>query len=118
MKTARIIRRSVIVGVLFVTGCAADVAGRSDGQSAATAQVVRQDQARELATQYRRQAAELRELARRVEWEARWYAGRFGVNDRDAAERQDQAQQLWIDAEEADQLALGYRRQVPHGQVQ
>ena len=72
MKTTPIIRRGMMVGALLFAGCAVDVAGRPNAQSTVTAQLVTQDQARQLTTHYRRQAADLRDLAQRMEWEARW----------------------------------------------
>jgi len=119
MKTHHNFSRSLVAGMLFLAGCASDMA---EGPGAANREVsprlVSQDQARHLTAQYRRQAADLRELAQRAEWEAQWYETQFGVNDQEATRRRAQARYLWAAADEADQLALDYRRQVPHGQIQ
>ncbi|MBA5867766.1 MAG: hypothetical protein GDA67_13825 [Nitrospira sp. CR1.3] len=123
MKSRQNISRSLLAAMLLLTGCAS---GMAQGPGAANRDVnpslvpslVSQDQARHLTAQYRRQAADLRDLAQRTEWEARWYESQFGVSDQEASRRRAQARDLWAAADEADQLALEYRRQVPHGQIQ
>jgi len=120
MKTYRNFSRSLFAGMVFLAGCASDMA---DGPGAATnrevsPRLVSQDQARHLTAQYRRQSADLRELAQRAEWEAQWYETQFGVNDQEATRRRARARYLWAAADQADQLALDYGRQIPHGQVQ
>lgn len=79
--------------------------------------IVTQHEAGELAFRYGQQAAQYRELATRYDMEARWYGGRFGDEDSQARQRQKQAQQLWPAAEEAEQIAREYWRQVPHGRM-
>jgi hypothetical protein len=118
MKTGEIIHNSMFVAALFLAGCATNLTERSAApNSLGKAQLVSQEQARQLTAQYRRYASDLREQAERTEWEARWYAGQFGADDREAIRHRAQAQQLWAAAEEVDQLARDYRRQVPHGQM-
>ncbi|HMU56411.1 MAG TPA: hypothetical protein PKA61_15480 [Nitrospira sp.] len=109
----------LLAAMVVFAGCAAEMSDTSavSGQPGG-ARFVSQDQARQLTAQYRRQASDLRDLAARAEWEAQWYESQFGVNDQEAGRRRDQARQLWAAAEQADQLAIDYRRQVPHGQIQ
>ncbi len=118
MQTVHIIRGGLFVAALFVGGCATDVIERSVVAAQPNpAPRVTQEQARDLTAQYQRQAADIQELAQRVQWEAEWYAGKYGVNDRQSAMRRTQAQQLWAEAADAERLARDYRRQVPHGQI-
>lgn len=118
MKTRQMIHHSLMAGVLFLAGCATDLHQRSTAANrTGESQVVTQEQARHLTAQYRRQASDLRELAQRTAWEAQWYASQFGADDQEASRRRLQSQQFWAAAEEADQLAREYRRQVPHGQI-
>ncbi|SLM46520.1 exported protein of unknown function [Nitrospira japonica] len=109
----------LLAAVMLLSGCAAEMTDTSaaSGQPAGP-RFVSQDQARELTAQYQRQASDLRALAARAEWEARWYESQLGVGDQEASRRRTQARQLWAAAEQADQLAIDYRRQVPHGQMQ
>jgi len=109
----------LLVAMVLFAGCAAEMTDTSGSASQGVgAQLVSQDQARQLTAQYRRKASDLRDLAARTEWEAQWYESQFGVNDQEATRRRTQASQLWAAAEQADQLAIDYRRQVPHGQIQ
>ena len=118
MQTRHIIRGTVLVTVMLLTGCATDSNDRSVALShPSTAHFVTQEQARDLTAQFHRQAADIRELAQRTQWEADWYARQYGVNDQKTAMSLTQAQQLWAAAADADQLARDYRRQVPHGQI-
>ncbi len=119
MKMTAGVQSSILAGFLFVAGCGTTVHEPSTmGRSLVEPRNVTQEQARQLTGQYSRRAAELRTLADRTEWEAQWYAGRFGADDRQANDLSQQARQLWAAAAEADQLAHEYRRQVPHGQMQ
>ncbi|MEP7153189.1 MAG: hypothetical protein ABI856_15915 [Nitrospira sp.] len=118
MQTGHIIRGTVLVTVMLLAGCATDSNDRSVVLSHPdTARFVTQEQARDLTAQFHRQAADIRELAQRTQWEADWYARQYGVNDQKTAMSLTQAQQLWAAAADADQLARDYRRQVPHGQI-
>lgn len=119
MKTRTAIQGSVLTAVMLVAGCAGEVISHPSQETGVPAgrAYVTQEQARNLVAKYRQQASDLRMLAQRSEWEARWYAGQFGADDQERIRRQAQAQQLWAAAEEADRLARDYRRQVPHGQM-
>ena len=69
----------------------------------------------DLVFQYRQQAAELRDMARRLETEALVYAQR---KEPDQAKRSlELAKDMRTAADTADERAREYRRQVPHGQV-
>lgn len=69
----------------------------------------------DLVFQYRQQAAELRDMARRLETEALVYAQR---QESDQAKRTlEMAKDMRTAADTADERAREYRRQVPHGQV-
>lgn len=118
-RTARIIPAGFLAAAIFVAGCAGEMTDTAAGTGQPVSpRFVSQDQARLLATQYRRQASDLRDLAVRAEWEAGWYESHFGMSDQEAGRRREQAHQLRAAAEQADQLAIDYRRQVPHGQIQ
>ena len=73
--------------------------------------------ARDLACTYRQQASDLRAMARHLDMKLQCYYTHFGQPDEQVKLSREKAQQLWIAADEADQLAREYRRQVPHGQV-
>ena len=77
-----------------------------------------QDQARHLAFFYRQRAAETCELARHIELEASVFSHYLGSNHEESTRRLAQVKELLAVAEEADEFARTYRRQVPHGQVQ
>ncbi|MDF0643189.1 MAG: hypothetical protein P0111_04110 [Nitrospira sp.] len=109
----------VFAAMMLLAGCAGEITDTSAASGQPVSPwLVSQDQARQLTAQYRKQAADLRCLADRIEWEAQWYEARFGVNDQEATRRRVQARQLWAEVEQAEQLAIDYRRQVPHGQIQ
>ncbi|HSA63587.1 MAG TPA: hypothetical protein VLE25_02760, partial [Nitrospira sp.] len=72
MSVRRLIGLSLLAAV-FVGGCASDFPSRHGEPSKAA--FVSQDQARQLAFSYRRQAQDLRELARRMEAEAFFSSG-------------------------------------------
>jgi hypothetical protein len=72
-------------------------------------------EASELAFQYRQQAAELRQMAARLELEAQIYAQR---QDQEQAKRTSAlAKDMRVGADAAEEQAREYRRQVPHGMV-
>jgi len=119
MNTTRMTPSGILAAMMLVAGCAGEMTDTSAGPGQPVSpRFVSQDQARQLTAQYRRQASDLRGLAARAEWEAEWYESHFGVSDQEASRRREQARQLWAAAEQADQLAIDYRRQVPHGQIQ
>jgi len=91
---------------------------RSVAPTELPARFVSQDQARELAFTYRRQADEITELARRIELEASVSSRQLGQSPQESTRRLTEMKGLLAAAEEADQLARTYARQVPHGQVQ
>lgn len=66
---------------------------------------------------YRRQAAELREMAKRLEMEAEWLAQKGGADSELAKRNREMAQGFWATAEEADQRAREFQSQLPHGQL-
>ena len=65
----------------------------------------------DMAFKYRQQAAQLSTLAQRYEIEA---AAMTGENAQAAKQRREQAQAYWSEAQQADDLAHEYRRQLPH----
>jgi hypothetical protein len=69
----------------------------------------------DLVFEYRRQATELREIARQLEMEAALYAQR--QNQEQAARNRELAKDARSAADAADQQSRDYRRQLPHGQV-
>ena len=69
----------------------------------------------DLVFQYRQQAAELREMARRLEFEAEMYAQ---LQEQQQAQRKRElARDMRAAADTADEQAREYRRQLPHNQV-
>lgn len=74
-------------------------------------------QAGDLAFQHRRQATGLRELAQRYELEATALAAMKGAVHEDTLRSRELAKTLWAAADEADQTAREYRRQLPHNRV-
>ncbi|BFU94105.1 MAG: exported protein of unknown function [Nitrospira sp.] len=119
MNTTQTVHAGLLAAMMLLAGCAGEMTDTSSvsGQPVSP-RFASQDQARQLTVQYRRQAADLRDLASRAEWEAQWYESQFGVGDQEASRRREQARQLWAAAEQADQLAIDYGRQVPHGRIQ
>jgi AraC-like DNA-binding protein len=119
MSPRHIIHTSVMAALLLSTGCATDLTQSSnEGPSAKPVGFVTQDQARHLAFAHRRQATEISELARRIELEASLLRRQFGPDHEESTRRLAQVRELLAAAEEADELARAYGRQVPHGQVQ
>jgi hypothetical protein len=66
---------------------------------------------------YHRQAAELRDMARRLEMEAEWYAQQAGKDSEQAKHAREMAKGFWATAEEADQRAREHQSRLPHGQL-
>lgn len=104
--------------LVLIGGCATGPSAQhTDQQAVSSAPVfISQDQARQLAFVYRREAADLRELARRLEAEST-VLGRMSTRG--------QAQGLTIQikdvlaaADDADERAREYQRHVPHGRLQ
>ncbi len=69
------------------------------------------------AFRYHRQALELREMARRLEMEAEWYAQQAGKDSEQVKRAREMAKGFWATAEAADQQAREYQSQLPHGQL-
>ena len=116
MRVRRIIPISLLASV-FVGGCASDFLPRDGEPVVSNAAFVSQEQARQLTFSYRRQAQDLRELARRMEAEALFSSGSFRVGMEQTHDRL-QVKEVMAAAEHADELARAYQRQVPHGQLQ
>jgi hypothetical protein len=115
MMHSRFIGGPLLVLAMAVGACS-DLAATSGSHVGATDTVVTQREAGDLAFQYHQQALELSKMARRLELEAQWYEER-GEQDERVQDMRNKAQQLFIAAQEADQRAQEYRRQVPHGRV-
>lgn len=119
MSSRHIIHTSILAALLLSGGCATDITQSSrEGPPSKQVSFVTQDQARHLAFTYRRQASDIRELARRVELETLLASRQSGANQEESTRRLAQVKELLAAAEEADELALAYGRRVPHGQVQ
>jgi hypothetical protein len=71
----------------------------------------------ELAFRYRQKAAEMRDLAARLELEAQLSANTKGETHRETQHARAMAVEAWRHAELADERASEYRRLLPHGQV-
>lgn len=119
MSPRHIIHTSMMAALLLSAGCATDLTQSSnEGPSANPVGFVTQDQARHLAFAYRRQATEVNELARRIELEASLLSRQLGPDHEESTHRLAQVKKLLAAAEEADELARAYGRQVPHGRMQ
>jgi hypothetical protein len=107
-----------IILAVVMAGCAASLPESIGSAPAAVqAKFVSQSEARDLAFKYRQEAADLREMARRLDAEVRWLTGHVEPTDERVRRTRETAQRLWAAADQAEQLAQDYRRQVPHGQV-
>jgi hypothetical protein len=100
----------IVVGALL--GCASD-----RGEKSLTVAPGMSREAADKVFFYKQQAAELRGMAERLEYEARWYANQAGAESEEAKRHRAMAKELRSAADEADQSASDYRRQVPHNQV-
>ena len=116
MRQTRFLAGSAFVAAMLFAGCATEASAPVAGATEEP-RVVTQGEASDLMFKYRQQAMEFGDMARRMEVEANWYEGRFGQTDERAQESREKARQLWIAAQEAEQLAHEYGRQVPHGQI-
>ena len=116
MRQTRFLAGSAVVAAMLFAGCATEVSAPVAGMTEEP-RVVTQGGASDLMFKYRQQAMELRDMAKRMEVEARWYGGRFGQSDKRAQESREKASHLWMAVQEAEQLAYEYGRQVPHGRV-
>ena len=114
MNTRHIILPSVFAAMVLALGCATEGSQLTNERRA---MLVSQEQARNLVHTYRRQATDLRELARRLTFEAQ-YLSESGLNPHESDPRVVQAKALLASAQDADELAREYQQQVPHGQVQ
>ena len=119
MKPRHLIRTAMTAALLVFAGCATDLMPTSNmpGPEMPVG-FVTQDEARHLAFNYRRRAAETSELARRLELETSVFSRQWSPNHEESVRRSAQVKELLAAAEEADELARIYGRQVPHGQVQ
>ncbi len=121
MRQSRRFIGSLLLTTALLAGCATDAPGpaRSAGDftPGPGPGMVSQREASDLVFKYRRQAAELRAVASRYEFEARQSAGVSGGGDEQARRSLENAKALWAAADEADRLAREYQRAVPHGQI-
>ncbi len=117
MRQRRLFTSSLVLTAILFTGCAADSLEPSRSQNDPLPWAVTQREASDLMFKYRRQAAELRAIASRYELEAQQFARVRGEGDEQTRRSLENAKTLWAAADEADQLAREYQRQVPHGQV-
>lgn len=115
MTTRGAVHFSLLMLLVFAAGCAATFSQPPSEQSMAQ-EFVTQDQARQMAYSYRRQAQDLRDLARRLETEALLYSGQSSTDSKQA--NMLEVKNVLAAADDADELAREYRRQVPHGQLQ
>ncbi|TLY28809.1 MAG: hypothetical protein E6K63_06965 [Nitrospirae bacterium] len=108
----------VVIGVgvlLMAAGLSACVTQPSGHPSSTTVSTPAGWTTSDLVFQYRQQAAELRDMARRLETEAQFYAQR---QDQEQARRSlDLAKELRAAADLADEQAREYRSRLPHNQV-
>jgi hypothetical protein len=110
-KVYALLASLLIVGGTLL-GCASD-----KSQNSSTGAPGRSREAADKVFFYKQQAAELRGMADRLEYEAQWYANQAGAENEEAKRHRAMAKELRSGADEADQSAGDYRRQVPHNQV-
>jgi hypothetical protein len=119
MSARHLTHVGIMAALLLSIGCAIDLTPSSQPATFGTgAAFVSQDQAHDLAFGYRRQAADITDLARRIELEASVFSRQLGFSHQEGTRRWGQVKELLTAAEEANELARTYGRQVPHGQVQ
>jgi hypothetical protein len=106
----------LIIGFLLVGGTLLGCAGDS-GRNSSTAMPGMSRDAADKIFFYKQQAAELRGMAERLEYEANWYAKQGGTENEEAKRHRAMAKDLRSAADEADQSASDYRRQLPHNRV-
>ena len=102
----------------MLTGCASTTSDRpsmTDAAAIANASGPGLRKTSDLVFEYRQQAAELRQMARRLELEASLYAQR--QDQLQATRNRELAKDALLSAEAADQRARDYQQQLPHGQV-
>ena len=97
---------SVLIGAL-TTGCGTTKTDQTTRQCGSDYSCLS-----DMAIKYRQQADQLSTLAQRYELEAAAMTGP------DAKQRHERAQAYWSEAQQADELAQQYRRQLPHNMVQ
>jgi hypothetical protein len=98
----------MLVATLGLVGCATEqgpTAGSTPAKWASS----------DVIFQYRQEAADLREAARRLETEAAFYAQR--QDEEQSRQKRDLAKDMRVAADNAEQRARDYQRQLPHGQV-
>jgi len=110
--TGLIIGGALMLALSGVVGCA----GPPSPEPRASQVPMSQD-AGDLAFQYKRQATTLHELAQRYDLEARLLWSLKGGQHPETLGKLDLARSLWAQAEEADDLARAYRRQIPHNRT-
>jgi len=120
MNTKRVFTTmgSLVLAMSVAAGCAA-VDRQQAGQfsDAGRASAVSQREASDLAFQYRRQAAEYRDMADRLELEVQMYLSQKSETSEDVTQRFERAKSFRAAAEQADERAREYRGQTPHNQV-
>ncbi len=115
---AVLLSSSLFFAAALLAGCAAEPNAKAASQSSVLTQhSVSSRDAGNLAFAYRRQAKVLRDLASRLEVEAAWYQQQLGADHERTRQSREAANAIWAAAEEADEIARTYRRQLPHGRV-
>lgn len=115
-RAFQLIAIGMIVFGVALQGCATQSAGSlTDAGVSATAPGPGMRTPSDLVFQYRQQAAALREMAKRLEIEAEWYAQHQASEQ--AKRNHDMAKDLRSAADTAEERAREYRSQLPHGQV-
>jgi hypothetical protein len=102
----------VLFGTSMLWGCVTDPSGMKPGQTAS------QQEAAKAALDYRRLAADLREMAHRREVEAEVMARQSNPDQAQIAHWRDMVQQLQTEADAAEQHAREMQKSVPHGMMQ
>lgn len=111
-STSIIIGTALMLALSGASGCAT-----APPAEPRAPQISMTPQALDLAFQYKRQAAALRETAQRYELEAQVLARIKGAQHAETLHSLDLAKSLLAEADEADSMAREYRRQMPHNRL-
>ena len=97
MSARHLVHSSILAVLLLSAGCAVDrTQSSSEPLSSKRPGFVSQEQARHLAFAYRQQAADIRELARRIELEVLFARRQSGLSHEESTRRLAQAKELFV----------------------
>jgi hypothetical protein len=109
--------RHMTLGFLISVG--AVILGCASGPTTAATSICGSDYAclKQATSRYRQQAMQLSALAERYEIDAAAKAQELGQDAEQVKRQRELAKQYWSEAQQADELAQQFRRQLPHNMV-